>query len=105
MLPQSQSKPTRPRGQAPRNGRTIKISLTELTGGSFLICIRGRLNPEEVEKVLPRHAECFALENGGVAAIAHIRAEHVRPLLDRLGERSTEIGFGPPSVGVPGLGL
>jgi hypothetical protein len=47
-----------------------------------------------------RHAELVELDDGRLAAVCHVRAERVRPLIERLTARSYRVEFSsqPPTV-------
>jgi hypothetical protein len=96
----SYSKDRSPKQQA------VEISVIEAADRSFLVCLSGRLSPERAEKVLPRNAEFYELGGGRIAAFAHLRAEHVRSLIERLTASPYHVDFSSrlPKAWAAGVG-
>jgi len=70
----------------------------------FAVCLLGLLSLAQAEKVLPRHAEVYELEDGRLAAFVHVPAERVRPLIERLEARSYTVNFTSQPLWAAGLG-
>ena len=77
----------------------INVTLYTAADG-FLICLLGRLSWAQAEKILPRHAELVELDDGRLAAVCHVAAARVRPLIERLTSSAYRVDFSsqPPAV-------